>query len=111
MTKLVERGFNRTQRLYESRSNMEFILGSQPGVVFSGTISRPGQIELTTDLGDDPRGRATLEIKKVNAPALNSQGIISDLDTGEKWRLVKQVFDCPSYSLKFNLELIAPCDT
>lgn len=109
MVTLEERGF-RSMLRKRGRDLQWLGPGGAAGGNFRGTINRIGAFVLSTDLGDDPRGKRILEIPAVGAPALKSQDVIKDLNNGEQFRVVNIGLDAPDYSLKFELQQLTAQD-
>lgn len=101
MADLEEAGFRRMLRL-RGRDLKNLRTGAQ----FKATVNRIGDLILATELGEDPRADAAMELMKVGAPEVSSQDQVQDLKTNEKWNVVRQKFDCPHYANKYELKQI-----
>jgi len=103
MVDLEERGFRRMLRL-KGRSMRNL----RTNVHFTATVNHVGEFNLSTELSDDPRSDAVMELVLIGAPEIHSQDQVQNVKTGEKWNVVKQKFDCPHYAKKYELKQIVP---
>lgn len=108
---LEEKGFNRLLR--QRGRDLKVVLGAQSemGKILRATVNRIGAYEISSDFGNDPRGKRILETPAATCPVLNSQNTLQDQQNQERYTVVDIGLDSPDYSKKFLLLQLTGKDT
>jgi hypothetical protein len=101
-----EAGFRRTLRI-QGRT-LKVMSGDLAGTTFRATVNRVGEFELTTSVGSDPRGKRFMEFLAEGGPQFQKNVHVKDDGNGERFEVVAQEFDCPSYVRRFALKQEVP---
>ena len=98
MVALIERGFLATL----ARDGRDLKNG-RTGAVVRATVNRPGEVDFQSELGDDPRMEATIELQRSQKYDLKPGDRLTDNQSGEIWEISSIKFNCPPYAKKFGL--------
>jgi hypothetical protein len=98
MASLIERGF-----IAMLARNGRSLKNLRTGATIRGTVNRPGEVDISGELGSDPRMESVVEVEKCQNYSINCGDQLVDLESNEKWCVSSIKFNCPPYASRFGM--------
>ena len=98
MASLIERGFVRMLTL-----NGRSLRSSRGNQIIIATVNRPGEVDISGELGSDPRMESVMEVQKSAGYNIQCGDVLIDSVSKEQWTVSSIKFNCPPYAKRFGL--------